>query len=88
MECTLKCPYRITGGNFYITRMFPLVTRFAHLSVEYLRRDSERGAIIPPPDDQKLVLPRHWRGRELSQWDKTVEFYDLHEGSTVRCGLN
>ena len=39
--------------------------------------------IIPPVDDQSLyVLPNE---RELSQCDNTMEFYDLHEGSKVRC---
>ena len=38
---------------------------------------------IPPPDDQTLVISPN--GRELSQGDKTVEFYDLHEGSEVCC---
>jgi hypothetical protein len=53
---------------------------------EYLRRASEReppegGAIIPPPDDQKLVILPNYE--ELSQCEKTVEFYDLHEGSEL-----
>jgi hypothetical protein len=65
---------------------------------EYLRRASERAEregeaseedpsegedVIPPPDDQTLVISPN--GRELSQGDKAVEFYDLHEGSEVRC---
>jgi hypothetical protein len=55
---------------------------------EALKRPSERaegGAIIPPPDDQTLVI--HPNYEELSQCEKTLEFYDLHEGSTVRCDL-
>jgi hypothetical protein len=53
---------------------------------EALKRPSERaegGAIIPPPDDQKLVL--HPNYEALSQCEKTLELYGLHEGSKVRC---
>jgi hypothetical protein len=52
---------------------------------EYLRRPSggEREGVIPPPDDQTLVLFRPYE--ELSQCDKTVEFYHIHEGSEVSC---
>jgi hypothetical protein len=56
---------------------------------EALKRPSseraEGGAIIPPPDDQTLAIHPH--GSELSQCEKTLEFYDLHEGSTVHCEL-
>ena len=51
---------------------------------EALKRPSERAereAIIPPPDDQKLVILPNYE--ELSQCEKTVEFYDLHEGSEL-----
>ena len=53
---------------------------------EALKRPSERawrGAIIPPPDDQTLVISPH--DRELSQCEKTLEFYHIHEGSKLRC---
>jgi hypothetical protein len=53
-----------------------------------LRRPSESTegeGSIPPPDDQKLYLLPHYE--ELSQCDKTMEFYHLHEGSRVRCEL-
>jgi hypothetical protein len=49
---------------------------------ESLRGASERYSIIAPsPDDQTLfILPRK---RVLSQCDKTMEFYHIHEGSKV-----
>jgi hypothetical protein len=52
---------------------------------ESLRGPSERDIIPPPPDDQTLFLLPH--DRELSQCDKTIEFYDIHEASEVSCGL-
>jgi hypothetical protein len=39
--------------------------------------------VLPPPDDQRLVLI-HTK-RELNDCDKTVEFYDIHEGTEVKC---
>jgi hypothetical protein len=48
---------------------------------EFLEGPSE--ALFLPPDDQTLVhLPSRM---ELSDCGKTIEFYDIHEGSTITC---
>jgi hypothetical protein len=51
--------------------------------LKYNLRGRAKSDAIPPPDDQTLfLLPL---GGELSQCDKTMESYDIHEGSIVRC---
>jgi hypothetical protein len=45
---------------------------------------SESSGILPPSlDDQRLVLLPS--GTELSDSGKTIEFYNIHEGSEVKC---
>jgi hypothetical protein len=38
-----------------------------------------------PPDDQTLVL--YSSGRKLKDCGKTIEFYGIHEESTIKCKL-
>jgi hypothetical protein len=47
---------------------------------ESLRGPSE--ALLPPDDQTLVLLPSR---RELSECGKTIEFYDIHEGSDIEC---
>jgi hypothetical protein len=73
------------GGCEYDIEVNPSDTIWAlklKIYSESLGRPSK--AHLLPPDDQTLVV-LHPYGTELSECDRTMEFYGIHEGSAIAC---
>ena len=77
---------KIKVNNSHYVEVDPSDTIWSLKCAIYSKRiRGHNGKLLPPPDDQRLV--DRATQAVLSDCGKTLEFYGIHEGSSIKCEL-
>ena len=76
---------KIKVNDSYYVEVDPIDTIWSLKCAIYAKRIRGDNGELLPPDDQRLV-DRTTRAK-LSDCGKTLEFYGIHEGSSIECKL-
>ena len=77
---------KIKVNDSYYVEVEPIDTIWSLKCAIYAKRIRGDNGELLPPDDQKRLVDRATRAK-LSDCGKTLDFYGIHDGSSIKCKL-